>query len=267
MADRFSKTRRRSALGMAFVFLILAGVLVGCGPGGVGAGEHGGRDLDGFMGRPGDVRNGLKPSEWYDSERDDYHRYTPEEVRKSMSEEKPRSNRDWSIRPPLLSAQFLRFIFWVFIGLLIAGAVYVLYLVIRNSRGGGNRLNGRLKQTENRVVHGKIIAGVDVEEEELSRAGLAAAIREALAAGDARRATVYVFLYALLLYSELEFLELAPQNTAREYVRMLRASGASDEAKQLLHEIAGAFEVAVYRQAVPDEDPADLWRRLEVQVS
>ena len=210
----------------------------------------------------GNAREGLKPMPWYDAPKDDYKKYSPEEIRKVMG--KMKSKPQQSAPGLSLPAGFLQLLVYAIIAAVLCAAIY---LVIRTWRERNLALPATVSKGEDGVIiHEAIVAGLDATP--LQEHDLARKTKEALDRGDFQAASRFMFLFALLAFSKKELLELRSSRTAREYVRLLAARDNADEKKvRLLSDIARCFEIAVYRQAPPDGDLFDLWYRLQREVA
>ncbi len=222
------------------------------------------------------VRESLGESEWYDSQRDDYRRYAPEDIELPEESDGPRCNRAPNMAPTSgLSPVILNFLAY---GLIAGLCALILYLIARIVMERRNEERISLEDLEAaEVVHEELPdeiagqAGIDLASKEpLNLKRLRDMIEGALRDGELGRACVYMFLFALLGFHHLGHLELHRDRTAREYVRSLQGGGPAGGLVDLFADLARLFEYALYRGHLPETvdstDVRDRWSRLRAAI-
>lgn len=216
------------------------------------------------------VRESLGESEWYDSARDDYKRYSPEDIQLPEENDGPRCNRSGVERTAGFSSVVLNMLAYGLIAGLVALILYLIARIIMERRNEERLSLEEMEVAE--VKHAELPeeiagqAGLDHHKEPLNLKRLRELIEAALRDGDLRQACVYMFLFALLGLHHRGHLELQRDRTAREYVSALRGDAPSGGLADLFAESARLFEYALYRGRLPENvDPSgvqDRWSRL-----
>ena len=231
------------------VLLFLLGCSLGCGPGGSASREK----SDGSQKESGSsrLRGALGPMPWYDSARDDYHRYDAETIRKEIPKEETKQVRPAEGR---LNTKALELFVYVFLAAVaVALAVFLARFIRERQRPIGRRRVGGV------VRHSKLMDEVGTHDIPLEEDTLIRLIEAALQASS-QRAAVLMFVYALLVLARKELLDSRPQSTAREAVRALASNGAVDDVlKERFARTGRSFEEALYAGRQPDAPLDELW--------
>lgn len=235
------------------LFLLLLLLLSPAGVNQAGPADHKVKtDAEALQERNRVFRSALRSMPWYDSARDDYHRYDPETVRKAIpNTPKPRTQTPrYGISP-----EALQMFGYVFVGTAIAVLLFFLVRFIQEREAAL-----AVRKVSSSVRHGSLVddalaARIPLEEGELARS-IAATLET-----DPRRAAVLLFVYAVLVLARKEVHTALPHSTAREAVRALQADpDVSDRVKLSFAEAGRAFEEALYAERVPGVNLIPLWQ-------
>lgn len=223
------------------------------------------------------VREALKESEWFDYERDDYHRYDPEDIKI------PEDN--WNCRPRSTEmdlpdgagvAFFLNGLVYLVLAAVVVLILYLIYRVIQERSTQEDLIEDLAALT---IDHAELPAELAREagmREPLNSKRLREMIDAAFASGDLRAACIYMYLFALLRLSAMGLIELKNDQTARDYARQIernQAGSAVTVAPAILDTfnfpaVTRLFEYALYRGHLPDDAGAEsvmaLWRGLQI---
>lgn len=219
------------------------------------------------------VRDALHSMPWYDGKKEDYRKYSPEDIRKMIPRSRKMSESD-------SAASFLSFLsqgfFYAFVTLVIVGLLaaifYYLYRIARE-RTPRSRLNVSESAREG-IRYGALsnLTGLSVPPDE---AELKRRIEKALAEGDRRSTAIYLFLYALVRLDRRGLLNLRPSSTAREYAGQLEDKAKSGSVQgesgpavtvHLFNDLIASFEMAAYAGRDPDEDQSLRWNQLRKEL-
>lgn len=193
---------------------------------------------------------------WYERSADDYKEYSAEEVAKHIPEESERTGPE--LRLPdsglVLPAGIQEAILILFLAVLVFFCAYLAY------RWYNEREIESPRVLKTSLAGPEVLELPGLETSVSSELDLQAAIRAALAAGQDRKASAYIFAFFLLELSRRDLLELKKSRTAREYVReVVRDDRHSEHLRFVFKRAAALFEVAVYAAAAPGEDIGSLW--------
>jgi hypothetical protein len=210
-----------------------------------------------------DVPASLEDMPWYEAPQDDYHEYTPEEVRKFIPDEAEESPEfQMGERPPGLPPGLQQLVLILFLGLLIFFSVYLAYRWYQE-----RETEIRPLKTRERPAGPEVLDLPGIEEAVATELDLNREIDGLLKEGRLGKATVYIFVFLLRELSAREYIALQRHVTARGYARMVRSGkDIPTSVRDIFAEAAEAFELVAYSERRPERDVARLWERAQAEL-
>lgn len=200
------------------------------------------------------LKEELKEMPWYDEKKDRTKEYTAEEIQKHIPKQRTPQAMP-SI--PTIGSGTLEAGAYAVLAVLLAILLYVAYRVYKN-RAPTAPIDLAELQTE--LLPEEVVKKTGIKDA-LNLESLGKLIDGAIQMGRKDLAFLYIFVYVLLDFSQKKIFKLIQSGTPRKYLREI--SGELSGFITLYKEVLLAYEWVAYKEALPDSDPEDVWRRVK----
>ncbi len=192
----------------------------------------------------GVVKDTLSEMPWFDAAKDDYKKYSPEELKIPRTPE-PRPHG--SVRMPAVPMGWVGYAALVFL-IMLLGALLLLLMRNRLKQKPASRLSTEYFEATNSL------AEENPERRKTSLDELLERVRQSLQKKDWRNASILIFYYLLIHGSLARGLALRENQTARSYLKQAGDLRWENNAMEIFQKAAMQFEKSLYGGESPSAE-------------